>query len=85
MTRHAFLSVYERRLDQAAPMLDLARRGDLGLSTRQRVAVVQAETHPGLGDLESCQRALDVAEGVRALSGTVHNGESSMSIAVCQR
>jgi tetratricopeptide (TPR) repeat protein len=78
MTRHAFLSVYERRFDQAAPMLDLAaelaRRGDPSLSTRHWVSVVQAETFAGLGDIDACQRALDAAEAVRTLMGTVHNG-----------
>ncbi|SDO49018.1 helix-turn-helix transcriptional regulator [Lentzea jiangxiensis] len=78
MTRHSFLSVYERRFGEAAPMLDLAaelaRRGDPSLSTRHWVAVVQAETHAGLGDLAACQRALDAAEEVRALTGTIHNG-----------
>lgn len=78
ITRHSFLSVYERRFDEAAPMLDLAaelaRRGDPSLSTRHWVAVVQAETHAGLGDLAACQRALDAAEGVRSLTGTIHNG-----------
>lgn len=78
MTRHSFLSVYERRFDSAAPMLDLAaglaRRGDSSLSTRYWVAAVQAETFAGLGDLASCRRALDTAEEVRGLTGTVHNG-----------
>lgn len=54
MTRHAFLSLYERRFDEAAPMLDLAaslaHRGAPGLSTRHWVSVVQAETFAGLGD-----------------------------------
>ncbi|WP_020669634.1 hypothetical protein [Amycolatopsis nigrescens] len=78
MTRHAYLSFYERRFDAAAPMLDLAaslaQRGDTALSTRYWVAAVQAETYAGLGDLASCQRALDAAEPVRELAGPVHNG-----------
>jgi hypothetical protein len=78
MIRHSFLSVYERRFDNAAPMLDLAaglaRRGDSSLSTRYWVAAVQAETFAGLGDLASCQRALDTAEEVHGLTGTIHNG-----------
>lgn len=78
MVRHSFLSVYERRFDNAAPMLDLAadlaRRGNSSLSTRHWVAAVQAETFAGLGDLASCQRALDTAEEVHGLTGTIHNG-----------
>jgi transcriptional regulator with XRE-family HTH domain len=78
MVRHSFLSVYERRFGSAAPMLELAaglaRRGDSSLSTRYWVAAVQAETFAGLGDLASCQRALDTAEEVHGLTGTIHNG-----------
>nr|AGS49583.1 hypothetical protein [uncultured bacterium esnapd10] len=78
MIRHSFLSVYERRFDNAAPMLDLAtglaRRGDNNLSTRYWVAAVQAETFAGLGDMAACQRALDTAEEVHGLTGTIHNG-----------
>ncbi|MFD1050388.1 hypothetical protein ACFQ1S_35105, partial [Kibdelosporangium lantanae] len=78
MTRHAFLSVYERQFDDAKPMLELAsalaRRGDPSLSTRYWVAAVQAETFAGLGDLDACQRALDTAEQVTQLTGPKHNG-----------
>jgi transcriptional regulator with XRE-family HTH domain len=76
MTRHAFIGLYERRGQSAASMLDLAsrlaRRGDQQLSTRQWVAVVQAQAFAGLGQLDACQRALDVAETVHDLSGPVH-------------
>ncbi|GAA0589327.1 helix-turn-helix transcriptional regulator [Kutzneria viridogrisea] len=78
LTRHAFISVYERKFADARPMLELAaalaRRGDSGLSTRHWVAAVQAETFAGLGDLDACQRALDTADQVRELTGPVHNG-----------
>ena len=78
MTRHAFLPMFEHKFDQAEPMLDLAvalaHQGDPSLSTRHWVAAVQAETYAGLGDLSACQRALNAAEGVRVLTGTVHNG-----------
>ncbi|MFC0430965.1 helix-turn-helix transcriptional regulator [Kutzneria buriramensis] len=78
LTRHAFISVYERNFANAEPMLDaaagLARRGDSQLSTRYWVAAVQAETFAGQGNLAACQRALDRAEGVLALHGPVHNG-----------
>ncbi|WP_109638982.1 helix-turn-helix domain-containing protein [Lentzea atacamensis] len=78
LTRHAFIAVYERRFDEAAPLLELAtglaHRGDPALSTRQWVAAVQAETFAGLGDLAACQRALDTAAEVQHLRGPVHNG-----------
>lgn len=78
LTRHAFIAVYEHEFTKAAPILDLAaalaRRGDHTLSTRHWVAVVQAETFAGLGDLGACERALDAAEHVRELPGPVHNG-----------
>lgn len=78
LTRHAFIAVYEREFTKAAPILELAavlaHRGDHTLSTRHWVAVVQAETFAGLGDLGACQRALDAAEHVRELAGPVHNG-----------
>jgi transcriptional regulator with XRE-family HTH domain len=78
MTRHAYLSVYDRKFSDAVPMLDLAaalaRRGDSSLSTRHWVAAVQAEAYAGLGDLNACQRALDTAEQVQSLPGMVHNG-----------
>ena len=52
----------------------LARRGDPALSTRHWVAAVQTETLAGLGDLDGCQRALDIAAHVQGLRGPVHNG-----------
>jgi tetratricopeptide (TPR) repeat protein len=78
MTRHAFIGVYERQFDQAAPLLDgaatLASRGDSRLATRHWVAAVQAQTHAGLGDLNACEHALARAEEVTDLDGPVHNG-----------
>ncbi|WP_211341624.1 hypothetical protein [Myceligenerans xiligouense] len=78
LTRHAYLSVYEKRFADAAPLLNLAAtiatRGDSELSTRHWVAAVQGETFAGLGDLDACCRALDSAEEVAGLTGTVHNG-----------
>jgi transcriptional regulator with XRE-family HTH domain len=78
LVRQAFLSIYERDFAKAAPMLELAgalaRDGDSTLSTRYWVSAVQAQTYARLGDVDSCQQALDAAEGVRRLSGPVHNG-----------
>ena len=78
LTRHAFISVYEQKFDRAAPMLQLAaglaQGGDYALSTRHWVNAVQAEVFAGLGDLSSCQRALDQADEVHALAGPHQNG-----------
>ncbi|MFG2845132.1 helix-turn-helix domain-containing protein [Kitasatospora sp. NPDC048296] len=81
LTRHAFISLYERRFDKAIPMLhaasEVAKHGERELSTRHWVAAVQAEAFAGLGDLDSCDRALGFAEQVHSLGGQVHNEEVS--------
>lgn len=78
MTRHAFIGMYERRFEKVESMLELAarlaRRGDGSLSTRYWVSAVQAQVFAGLGKLDACQRALDVAEQVQELVGDVSNG-----------
>jgi transcriptional regulator with XRE-family HTH domain len=78
LTRHAFISVYDQKFDRAAPMLELAaglaQGGDYALSTRHWVSAVQAEVFAGLGDLNACQRALDHADEVHALTGPYQNG-----------
>ncbi|NEA74785.1 helix-turn-helix domain-containing protein [Streptomyces sp. SID13588] len=78
LTRHAFIGMYENDYKESAPLLAVAarvaRQGDRSLSTRHWVAAVQAEAFAGLNDLESCKRALDEAEQVHSLSGSVHNG-----------
>jgi transcriptional regulator with XRE-family HTH domain len=75
MTRHAFLGVYEREFDKATPLLGfaahVAQRGDQSLSTRHWVAAVQAQAFAGLGNFEASQQALDTAQQVTALRGTV--------------
>ncbi|MDQ4033809.1 MAG: hypothetical protein M3332_16835 [Actinomycetota bacterium] len=78
MTRHAFISVYERQFDASFHMLEfaagLAQRGDSSLSTKQWVQAVRAQSLAGLGKLDGCQRALDEAEQVNRLTGRVHTG-----------
>jgi transcriptional regulator with XRE-family HTH domain len=73
LTRHSFISMYERRFTSVTSMLDAASRiaghGDNQLSTRYWVAAVQAEAYAGLGDYDACNRALGIAEEVRSLSG----------------
>jgi transcriptional regulator with XRE-family HTH domain len=76
LTRHSFIGLYEHNFTGTAPMLEaasrLAQRGDSELSTRYWVAAVQAEVYAGLGDLDGCNRALDTAQAVHALTGPVH-------------
>jgi hypothetical protein len=78
LTRHAFISVYERQYVDTVPMLtsaaDLAVRGDSALSTRYWVSAVQAEASAGLGDLAACERALGLAEQVHALGAEGQTG-----------
>ncbi|GIG89524.1 helix-turn-helix domain-containing protein [Plantactinospora endophytica] len=78
MTRHAFISVYERQPANALPLLDgagrLAARGDAALSTRYWIDAVVAEAAAGVGDLDSCARALDRADRVAGLGGQFQNG-----------
>ncbi|WP_098011341.1 helix-turn-helix transcriptional regulator [Streptomyces sp. sk226] len=79
LVRHAYVDMSERRYSQAAQILEAARtlaeRGDSALSTRHWVASVQAEAYAGLGDLPSCERAMDRAEEVTALPvGSVNGG-----------
>jgi tetratricopeptide (TPR) repeat protein len=79
LTRHAFIGLYgDQRYEETAPLVELARRvarrGDTQLSTRHWVSAVQAEVFAAIGDLDSCKRALDEADGVHSLSGPVHNG-----------
>jgi transcriptional regulator with XRE-family HTH domain len=75
LTRHSFISMYERRFTSARSMLaaasQVAEHGDDQLSTRYWVAAVQAEAYAGLGDYESCNRSLDLAERVRGLPGEI--------------
>ncbi|MFF5113222.1 helix-turn-helix domain-containing protein [Streptosporangium sp. NPDC000509] len=73
LTRHAFISMYERRFAEAVSVLSAAARvavqGDSHLSTRHWVAAVQAQAFAGLGDLDACNRALEAADEVLTLTG----------------
>jgi transcriptional regulator with XRE-family HTH domain len=77
LTRHAFVGMYERRFAQASSILTVAARvatrGDSQLATRHWVAAVQAGAFAGLGDADSCNRALDAARQVRALNQPATN------------
>lgn len=58
-------------LDAAAR---LARKGDRSLATLYWVSAVQAQAFAGLGKLDACRRALDVAEEVNSLADDASNG-----------
>ncbi|MFF0111935.1 helix-turn-helix transcriptional regulator [Streptomyces prasinus] len=76
LVRHAYVDVYGKRFAEAVDLLDaawkVAVRGDRHLPTRYWVASVQAEVYAGMGDVDSCERALEVAERVTDLPGPVH-------------
>ncbi|MCU7722261.1 helix-turn-helix domain-containing protein [Actinoplanes sp. KI2] len=78
LTRQAYISVYERRFRDAVPLLglaaDLARRGDPQLATRQWVSSVRAQAVAGVGDQAACERALEQAEQVQALTSPGNGG-----------
>jgi len=71
LVRHAFLPIYDRRFQDALPLLHaaekVAQRGDGTLSTKHWVAMVLAEAYAGSGMLDDCRRALDLTEGVRGV------------------
>ncbi len=71
LVRHAFLPIYDRRFQDALPLLHaaekVAQRGDGTLSTKHWVAMVSAEAYAGSGMLDDCRRALDLTEGVRGV------------------
>ena len=78
LVRHAYVVMASGNYRAAAGLLSVAervaKRGDNSLSTRQWVAAVQAEAHAGLGHLDACERALDMAESVIHLGAHAHNG-----------
>jgi transcriptional regulator with XRE-family HTH domain len=71
LVRHAFLPIYDRRFQDALPLLQVAekvaRRGDGALTTRHWVAMVSAEAYAGSGMLDDCRQSLDLAEDVRGV------------------
>jgi transcriptional regulator with XRE-family HTH domain len=72
LIRHAFLPLYDGQYAEALPLLkeagQLAVRGDSQLPTRFWAAAVEAEAHSGSGRLADCQRALEIAQGVTAIT-----------------
>lgn len=72
LVRHAFLPLYDEQYAEALPLLkeasQLAARGDLQLPTRFWAAAVEAEAQSGSGHLADCQRALEIALGVTAIT-----------------
>ncbi len=71
LVRHAFLPIYDQHFHEALPLLRsaevIAQHGDSTLVTKYWVAMVSAEAHAGLGALDDCRQALDLAEGVHGI------------------
>jgi hypothetical protein len=78
MTRHAYISIFDRQFDAAIPLLEsasqLARRGDPSMTTRFWVDAVHAQALAGLGDAYGCERAADSARAALDLTGPLHTG-----------
>ncbi len=78
LIRHSFLPIFDEQYTEALPLLHqakrLAQRGDQSLSTRFWVEAVSADAQSGIGNLTSCQRALDIAQGVLTMQGKSSNG-----------
>jgi tetratricopeptide (TPR) repeat protein len=78
LARQAYISLYDGRPAEASAILEsagaVARRGDHQLATRQWIASVQAQASAGHGDLDSCERSLDLAQTVQDLPAGARPG-----------
>ncbi|KOG16222.1 MULTISPECIES: helix-turn-helix transcriptional regulator [Streptomyces] len=78
LTRHAYVSLYERQYEDAIGVLiaaeRVAKRGDGRLATRHWVAAVQAQAYAGMKNFDACERAMDEAEEVLHLAADSVNG-----------
>jgi hypothetical protein len=72
LIRHAFSPLYDEQYTEALPLIkeagQLAARGDSQLPTRFWASAVEAEVESGSGHLVDCQRALEIAQGVTAIT-----------------
>lgn len=78
MTRHAYISLFDRQFDAVMPLLEsasqLARQGDQSMTTRFWVDAVTAQALAGLGDAYGCERATDFARAALDMTGPSHIG-----------
>jgi transcriptional regulator with XRE-family HTH domain/tetratricopeptide (TPR) repeat protein len=78
LTRHAYVSMFDRRYQQASTVLSaaakVAARGDSQLTTRHWVASVRAQAYAGLRDTDGCERALDAAQQINGVHNPVTPG-----------
>jgi transcriptional regulator with XRE-family HTH domain len=78
LARQAYISLYDSRPAEASAILEsaalVARHGDHQLATRQWIASVQAQASAGHGDLDSCERFLDLAQTVQDLPASASPG-----------
>lgn len=78
LTRHAYISIYERRFVDAVPLLDLsinlARKGDQQMAAGNWASAVLAQALAGAGDQAACERALERAERVQGFAQPGNGG-----------
>jgi tetratricopeptide (TPR) repeat protein len=79
LVRHGWLALAEERYEDAAGMLSAAgrvasRSGDSQRPARAWAAQVEAHALAGLGDVDGCLRALDIAETVRDMPSRPFEG-----------
>ncbi|MFI1996727.1 helix-turn-helix transcriptional regulator [Actinoplanes sp. NPDC020271] len=78
LTRHGYVSLYDRQYDQAAKVLDaagrVAARGDSQLATRYWVASAQAQAAAALHDVDGFNRAWSLAEQITGSSDLINPG-----------
>ena len=76
--RHSFLPIFDEQYQDALPLLyqarKLAQHGNHSLTTRFWTEAVSADAYAGIGDLTSCQRALDTTKSVFLMSESANNG-----------
>lgn len=78
MTRHAYISIFDRQFGAAIPLLESASRiahnGDPSMTTRFWVDTVHAQALAGIGDANGCERAADSAQAALDMTGPLHTG-----------
>ncbi|WP_433620982.1 hypothetical protein [Nocardia sp. CA-120079] len=78
MTRHAYISIFDRQFGAAIPLLESASRiahnGDPSMTTRFWVDTVHAQALAGIGDANGCERAADSARAALDMTGPPHTG-----------
>lgn len=78
LVRSSFTCIFEQQYEQALPSLEMARQltlhGNSIMATKHWIAAVSADAYAGIGNLDACQNALDIAEGVWELKDASNGG-----------